>query len=614
MAVLVGCLFVLALGPMGASAATPSDWNGTHHVPPEEAGDAPDQSELSSRLLTSLEGRLSNSSEALASGDFEGADAALGDDFDRDLDRYRALARNVDDDRRAELAASINRTRIEQRRLAETGRDLRNTTREYRQARERGNETAARESLRRVEELNRTLGTQSDRVESGYESLNRSGVDTDGASDRVETLTTNATGRIGDELDRSFEPTELAVLDASATASPTDPLTMRVRLTGPDGPLTPDSGNFSIDGQPVTSAVWNGSTVTIEHRPLWLTAGEHEREVRFQPAPETPYARSSSTVDLTIRSAEPTLSVGDVASVGYRERVSVPATVRVDGEPVADAPVRAFVAGHPIASGETAPNGTATLSGRLPSRVEAGEQDLRVAMTATDRAVAPSETVTSVRVTATETHIEASVADGRLSGRLLTADGRPLPDREIAVAGIDRTITTDARGAFDVSIAEASGSVTLAFRSPAGALEPTETRVSLDDSGGAVPAPDRWLPIGLLGVLTVGALGAVWVRSRVTAASPSVASRSHRATDDATVDSRSLTWLYGAARETVPGSHAALTPRETAQRAREELSSHRAAVVAAIARAYERQAYALDRVDDRAIEAHRAALRWLLDR
>ncbi|AWB28556.1 hypothetical protein HARCEL1_13130 [Halococcoides cellulosivorans] len=613
MAVVVGCLFVLALGSVGAGAATPSDWNGTHHVPPEAAGEPTDQSELSTRLLASLEGRLANSSESLASGDFAAAREALGDDFDRDLDRYRELAERADDEDRAEIAASIDLTRSEQRRLAATGRDLQNATQEYRQARERGNETAAREALRRAERLNRSLATQSERVQSGYEALNRSGVDTGGASDRVAALTRDATGRVGDELDRSFEPTELTVLDADSAAGPTDPLSMRVRLTGPDGALSPDDGTVTIDGRPVTSAAWNGSVVSIEHRPLWLTAGDHDREVAFQPAPERPYAASVATVGITIRSREPAILVGDVPTVGYRDRVSVTATVQIDGEPVADAPVRAFVADEPIATGETAANGTVALSGRLPPAIEPGDRQLRVAMTATDRAVAATEVVEELSVERTPTRLTASVEDGRLTGRLTTADGRPLPDREVVIGGVDRTVTTDAQGAFDVSVAGRSGSVTVAYRAATGALGPTETRVSLPDAGGALPATPRWLPIGLLAILAVGALGAVWRRSGGSPG-PTPSGTSADGADAGVVDAASLAWLYRAARESVPGSHPALTPRETASQARAELSGRRAAVVAAIARAYERQAYALDRVDDRAIEAHRAALRWLRDR
>lgn len=607
------CLFaVLAAGmgpPVGAAAT--SDANATHHVPPEAAGEAGDRTAVSTRLLDSMAGDLENSSEAMSNGDFERASDLLGDDFERDLERYRSLADAGEATDREELAASLNRTRADQRRLAETGSELRTATERYREARESGNQTAARESLDRVERLGGTLETDSERVDSSYAGLEEHGVETGGAAEAVSGVPGSLGERALQETTSEFRTTRLSVISADDRAGPTDPLAVRVRLRGPDGPIPPDSGTFTLGGEPMTITDWNESTVELRARPLWLDPGERERHLTFHPDPESAYAASRTTVTVEVRSATPTIELATPDSAGYGDRLAVTATVTVDDRPVPNASVRANVADTSFATAETAANGTARLSGPVPDAVGPGERDLRVDVERT-AAVAATSATTDVQIERTPTRLAANATDGRLAGRLRTADGRELSGQVLQVRGegLDRTVVTDARGTFAVALDGASGPITVSYEPRGVALAASETTVA--GSGPALPASSSgWLAVvGLLALVGVGA-GAVWVRSRGTARAPEAAGRPPVAAES---EARSIGWLYRAAREAVPGSHPALTPRETARRAREELSERQAAVVAAIVRAYERETYALDPIDEPAVRAHRRAIRWLFDR
>ncbi|MFB6163053.1 MAG: hypothetical protein ABEJ86_06425 [Halococcoides sp.] len=608
------CLLAVVVAPAVGAATSDgtntTDWNGTHHVPPDAAGDSADRGVLSQRLLASMRAQLANSSAALERGDFEAAKATLGNDFRRDLRRYRSLVDN------ATVARALNRTRIDQRRLAETGQRLRKATRAYRRAQKHGNETAAQRSLRRIQRLNRTLATQHAAVRSDYQALDRTGVETDRAADRLDRAADTATERIGSVLDRVVRQTHLSVVAADRRASPTDPLDAAVRLRGPAGPVPPGSGTFRLDGRPVEVRDWNGSIVDLRYRPLWARTGDRNRTLTFRPDPGTRYGRSAATLSVEIRSAAPTIALGDPGTATYRDPVTVPATVTVAGGPVGNATLRMRVDGRVVATATTAANGSATLSGRLPAGIDPGDHELRVAMMTAGRALAPGTATATLAVERTPTRIVAHRNGTRIRGRLVTADGRALPDRRLALSGaIDRTVKTDARGQFSVAIGTASGSVTVAFEPAVATLGPNRTTLSLGSTGGALPPltpRDWWLPaVAFVGIIII--FGAVWVRSRDRSPSTGVAS-GDTTPDGGAVAPHALPGLYRTARDAVPGGNPALTPRETARRARSELSDRRAAVVAAIARAYEREVYALDPADRSAVRAHRRALRWLLGR
>jgi hypothetical protein len=206
-------------------------------------------------------------------------------------------------------------------------------------------------------------------------------------------------------------------------------------------------------------------------------------------------------------------------------------------------------------------NGTFALETALPADVAVGEVDVRAQVALEGRAIARTAATTTLRVQATPTElsVNATGIDAYrvvVTGRLRTADGRPVANQPVALVAngtVLQTVSTDAAGQFDGGLimpdglTAANGTVTVrlaaAFDGAGTNLEGSRAtaRVQLvppanetgsegqNQAGGGVDPDggpgsstvDGWLPFGLwpalgvvLAVVVVGVVGVVVVRRR----------------------------------------------------------------------------------------------------
>jgi hypothetical protein len=313
----------------------------------------------------------------------------------------------------------------------------------------------------------------------------------------------------------------IVIEESTTNASVLDPIVVRGRIlvenkTPQPGDWTPVTiGNMVLDDIGTRVAVNETGHFTLRHRPVLLSRGTTNLTLEYVPPSESAYLPSMATFETTIESRRPTLQVSGPATVGFGDDVDLTANLTVDGRPIEGVPIRATIDGIGVASTTTA-NGTTRLSGALPAIIDDGTHELRVTLPIEGRAIESVTVTRDIRVRETDTRLDINVtalsADSvRVTGRLRTAAGEPVPDRviDMAIAGEEAGgATTNATGGFAVVLTipedvdadefeNRSVPVTASFAAPATNLgaASAETRVELPSGllgkGGS--------PSGLLG-------------------------------------------------------------------------------------------------------------------
>jgi hypothetical protein len=275
---------------------------------------------------------------------------------------------------------------------------------------------------------------------------------------------------------------------------------------------------------------------TLRHRPVLLSRGTTNLTLEYVPPSESAYLPSTATFETTIESRRPTLQVSGPATVGFGDDVDLTANLTVDGRPIEGVPIRATIDGIGVASTTTA-NGTTRLSGALPAIIDDGTHELRVTLPIEGRAIESVTVTRDIRVRETDTRLDINVtalsADSvRVTGRLRTAAGEPVPDRviDMAIAGEEAGgATTNATGGFAVVLTipedvdadefeNRSVPVTASFAAPATNLgaASAETRVELPSGllgkgGGLLGLGFSWWAWLALLVLSLAVAGVTYV-------------------------------------------------------------------------------------------------------
>ncbi|GAA0729713.1 hypothetical protein J2744_003068 [Halorubrum trapanicum] len=501
-------------GGVGATPAAPdAPANGSEtgnatapHENPDEVREEGDDRRVSAYLASRLGERLTESALAINAREYERGRAPLDEEYGDLLDRYAAVARDLDEET---LAERFNLTREQQRSVIETIEELEATRAEYEAAVEAGDNERrrelARELLAGAEELNQTA----DELDRQYAALgNETGIDFEEAQQAIE----DAQLQVGEAAvvieQQEFTATRLAAETNRTDVSVSEPATVSGRLTTANGtPVANGSIRIRAGADSVTTRTDRNGTFAATYRPLLVSTAASNLTVAYEPAASGRYLPATRTVPLSIAGQANTSMTltGATETVAFDQPVRANGTVQVDGAPggaIGGIPVALAVDGRRLATAETGPDGGFAVDGVLPAGVPAGESDLEVAIDRRDAAIERSAAADplTVRSTPTTLTVNATAGDGEnvtVTGALTTGGGTALTGREVAIAvGGTETgqITTDGDGQYRETVAvpddvESGGPVTVtaSFDAAGTNLEASTAarQVTLPQSSGA---------------------------------------------------------------------------------------------------------------------------------
>jgi len=541
------------------------------HRNPDEVSDEGNLSDVQTWLAREMAGQLSRSVNA-SEEDRERARQLVGNDSE-----YARLAEQYGEVTEGSSGEATGRNRFSevgllQQEFFTNVQEYRETYRTYEEVRS-GNATSENEPSRnatlRTRRLAHELERRADSVNRTAVRLNRSYRNLSSARQDGQNFT-RTIGRIRGNVtetqisvrNRTLVRTELSVRTEQSAASFADPATLVGRLRTANGtPVADRNVTLKIDNRTLRTATDEDGRFRVEYRPILASAGERERSVSFRPGNESLYAGADASVRFSVERVAPTVTVSTSSgTVRYGEALAVEGRVAADGVGAPDVPLVLTVGGVPVERLRTEANGSFEAAPRLPANVSAGSRQVRVRLaldnvTRNDGpiALAPANATAPVAVESTPTSLsitEARTLDDSVSvtGRLLAADERPVPNRTVSVVVGETTVgtaTTNANGEFATAVelpesVRAGAEVSVIVRYfEGGNLESsrTDATVSLPDSDSALS--DDTVPLGMAGLLFLTVFGvAVW-RLRADDAETLAAERADDAEEIAGVARRS---------------------------------------------------------------------------
>lgn len=538
-ATVVALLVVLLAGAgLGVTVAVAEDHD-PEHEHPDEVDDGSNASAVQRWLGDRLAQQHVDCTEGIRVGDFDACEDLEDDRYESYLSRYITVERDTasGDDRQGER---FNETRTKQAELADLLEEFHETREDYQEARERGDQQAAREHGRELIALADRIEELGGEVAINFVALDGdTDRDLDASADTINETTEEVVLVREDVADESFQATELTV-SAAETASFESPATVSGRVVDDDGaPIAGATIDIADDRTTGTTQTDSEGRFETAYRPTRTGVGATNVTVRYVPSPSSVYLGAEANATVDVQQTQTTVSIDEATDeAGFDDEVRVAGAVRAAGTGAPGIPVTLSVDDTAITTTRTDESGGFELSGTLPADVPAGDVEVGVRAGGSNTALGPSAGSASVAVTETETELNVSatnVEDGvRISGTLLASDAGPVADRpvEISVGGQTRTATTDDAGNYEVVVdpADEERQVTASYDEPRTNLGPSTASTTVaphgdvGDSRGPVGGGSDaisdllrgypGLALGVLGALVfaVGAVRAWWRR------------------------------------------------------------------------------------------------------
>ncbi|WP_459191551.1 hypothetical protein [Halosimplex sp. J119] len=412
---------------------------------------------LSNRMVE----RLSTGAVELDQGEYEQASSLVGDEYDSRLEQYVDVIGETDGESDDDSDDSFRQAQRSQRNLTDRVRSYEETYDEYQEAVEEGDEAAAREHARQLQDLASDVQRLNRTVVGQYGTLaNRTGTDMTPAVTSIENVTENVTERQEEVDERLFTGTQLEVSPESATISYTDPLRATGRLTTEEGqPVADRTVPFRIANRTYTAETDADGRFQITYRPRTIRTDRPALQIRYDPENTAEYLASNDTVAVDVEQVMGTLSVEQATDeAAFGDRVNATARLTVDERAVQGVTIYAAAddvqLGHAITDG----SGTTTARGRLPANVSDGDRSLTLSAGGPNRAVTAdpvSESLT-VRSTATDLTVDAAQTTGStiaVNGTLATADGPATGGQPVEISvgdAVAETVTTGPNGSYSL--------------------------------------------------------------------------------------------------------------------------------------------------------------------
>lgn len=494
-------LVVLLVGAGFAVTVAVAEDHDTEHEHPDEVDDGGNSSAVQRWLADRLAQHHVDCTEGIRVGDFDACEDLEDDRYGSYLSRYVTVERDStkSDDRQGER---FNETRTKQAELADLLEEFHETHDDYRDARERGDQAAAREHGRELIALTQRIEALGGDVAVNFVVLaEHTDADLQTSAHTINE-TTEEIVLISESVEReSFQATELTA-SVDETASFESPATVSGRLVDDDGtPITRATIEIVDDrtGRTVqTDAVGRFETT---YRPTRTGVGATNLTVRYLPSSASVYLGAEVNETVDVQQTATTVSIDEAtAEAGFDDEVRVAGSIRAAGTGAPGAPVTLSVDDRTVASTRTDESGGFEVAGALPAEVPTGDVEVAVGAGGADLALGPSTGSATMTVTETGTELNVSattVDDGvRISGALLASDAGPAADRpvEITVGEETRTATTDDAGNYAVVVepADEEREVTASYDEPRTNLGPSEATTTAppqEDGGGAGGGP-----------------------------------------------------------------------------------------------------------------------------
>lgn len=371
------------------------------------------------------------------------------------LSKYVDIARETNTDRDDSAAVAFRNAQTHQQTYNNQTEAFFRAYEQYQEAREAGNERAARqygrEALRLAPKVNAT-GAQ---LIDDYARITRySSGNLTAASETVRELNGNVS-ELADETKLDlFVATTLSARVDPTEVSYLDPMAIRGRLETANGTALADRQiRLRIRGKTLRTTTNDTGAFDLQYRPTTLPVGPQQVTVRYVPAPDSPYLESNATVSATVVQVDPNVSIEVTPEAAqFDERVTVIGRVSAGNRSPPGIPVRVTLDGQRVNRTRTGDGGRFTTSFVVPAGVPSGEQSVMATVALEGRALAGTNgsTTLSVQPTATDLTVTAAqVGESRrltVDGRLRTAAGDPVANQQITIRVNNTTVATPRTG------------------------------------------------------------------------------------------------------------------------------------------------------------------------
>lgn len=446
------CLVLSATAGAGVGAGEPTiAQTSPPHVHPDEAEDDSDIEAVNDQLSESLLNSIRKSTAALEEGDYDRASRAVGDDYDRRLERFRQVSAETG---RANEAAAFEAVRDEQRRFIKAAEAYDETYAEYQEARNAGDDQRARELARELEEHHRETRRAGSSLEAEYdrlESFSDENEEIDLGEERttVQSIQEDINQRQESIQTVEFTETTLTVEADSTNVSFLEPLVLRGELrTAQGNPIANEEVTFVINERETTVTTDADGQFTLTHRPTMMPLDTEEVTVQYAPADASTYLGSSATVPVSIEQVEPTIEVTDgPEKAAFDKEVTVRGSVAADGAGAANVPVAVEIGGRHLGTATTDENGAYEVTTRVPAEAPSGDSTIDVTIPVSDRAIAGTSTSEPITITETESDLTLNARPAgenelEVAGRLTAEDGAAIAGQPITVQVDGESVTT----------------------------------------------------------------------------------------------------------------------------------------------------------------------------
>ncbi len=437
-----------AVGSAAADEALPQ------HEHPDEVDEDGSLGTLHQGLAEYLEASLGESIAALEGGDYDLAEAYVGEEYDDRLEQFWEVSRLQEEDDDPELEEeedgegevgaepdltweleriAFRNARDDQRTFIEANRAYEETYAEYQDA--SGDEQ--RELARELDEYHEIVQRSGSDLEDAYAVLSSDveevDVDLEEEQEVVRRIREDVATRQEQVLDEALVETTLTLDTRSAQASFLDPLVVEGELQSAEATPTPGEATFEIEDRELTTSIETNGTFTFEYRPITTPLDAEELTVEYVPSSDSEYQASRATVPIEIEQVDPSIDVTDSPSeAALGDEITVAGSVTVDGIGADAVPVAVAIGGEHVGQTITDEDGSYELTTTLPAGVPSGGASLNARVAMSDRALAPADVNLIGATTIAETASD------------LTVNAEPQVDNTIAVDG--RLATTDDEG------------------------------------------------------------------------------------------------------------------------------------------------------------------------
>lgn len=612
---------------------------------PDEVNEEGDSNALRSYLAQKLAERLGESSVQISQGQYEQGQSVLGDEYDDLLEKYVDVEGGTGENTGADSFEAASET---QREFGSAVEEYNETYQEYREAKEAGENTRARELARELDRIEDRVNSSGQNLTRSYTDIeNTTGSDLSAARANIETTSRAIQQQQAEIVASTFVQTTLTVHTDATTVSFEGPVRINGQLVLENGTaLHNEPVEIRLGGRTETVQTDSEGRFAIDFRPVTLQVGARTVSVAYRPAGSSIYLGSNASLDIDVTQVTADVSVSSTPStVRFGDELTVTGRASVNGTPVPGSRVQVSVGGVVVGSVVTGPNGTYQLTAALPASIPKGTTTVQAAIVPSDRAVRSDLVTTDLQVEQTQTAMsvnatQTGASEVQLSGELETADGRSLSGQtvELRVAGSTvATVETRADGTYQrtVSLDEGLvGAVTVraVYDEPRSNLggATAQTRLELlsgeefrlENESGTGPEQQDSPPFSFEqlaggGVVVLALLVLAWIVRRdedsLEPAQPRVPSDSPPATEpepepdiveqvssllSAGDSEAAIRTLYAAVRESIgAGEDSTRTHWEFYTAASDRLDPEPAGVLEQLTEAYERVVYSPERIE-----------------